>query len=480
MFMPGIESVLLVCSFLCFMTGLFSPGVIVRWGLPSLKGLMVFRGLTVLLIIMTTIAAALPNTTQPIELTTEPAVYVFESKNDEVMKVYQVEETGYGSHLKIEITDESLSSGDEQYIAPDGYEFLQLQLSITNQLDETYPLQLSELQLQTTTLEVLSPYLDSQSKTIIKMNPKETIDLSLIYLQPKDETYLTLTYVPQSIEVNQTTEAIDRHHGEGKIGDILKSNHSMLQVHDVKRLTFSEKAEYEYVEVSLSLKNATNQPITYYPFNFEVSSLQHSFQAKPLIGLSNIQTLEIVELASGGMITGTLVFEIPKGAQDVVLYYHESDLFSQQTLEVNLMDKTVPSIPMQSEVIHNPVWTELNQLEEMNLNILHTAFTKETQYSQANKHQQFIMVMVEITNTSSQNKDYTAFDFKLMNQSGQLLLPSLLLIDNQSELKSGTLAPNEKVTGYLLFEDSDVYDSFQLLYSPSHWQESECMIQVIS
>lgn len=479
--MPGIESVLLVCSFLCFMTGIFSPGVIVRWGLPSLKGLMLFRGLTIVLIMMTTIAASLPDTNQSTESTNEESnIYVFQSIDDEPMKIYQVEETGYGHHLKIEIVDESLSSGNEQYIAPAGYEFLQLQLSITNQLDETYPLQLSEFQLQTTTFEVLSPYLDSQSETVIEMKPQENINLSLIYLQPKEESYLTLTYVPQSIEVNQIADEVGSNKGEGKIGDILKSNHSMLQVHEVNRLPLGEKADYEYLEVSLSLKNATNQPMTYYPFYFEVGSLQHSFQAKPLIGVSYVQTLEIIELASGGMTTGTLVFEIPKGTQDVVLYYHEPDLFSKQTLEVNLMGTTQLAIPLRSEVILNAAWQELNQLEEMNLNILHTSFTKETQYSQANEHQQFIMVMVELTNTSSHDKNYTAFDFKLMNQNGQLLLPSLLMIDNRTELTSGTLAPNEKVIGYLLFEDSDLYDSFKLLYSPSNWQESDCIIQVIS
>ena len=188
----------------------------------------------------------------------------------------------------------------------------------------------------------------------------------------------------------------------------------------------------------------------------------------------------MVELASGGMTTGTLIFEIPKGAQDLILYYHESDLFSQQTLKVNLMETAQLAIPLQSELILNQAWQEVNQLEEMNLNILQTSFTKETQYSQANAHQQFIVVRVELTNTSSQVKNYTAFDFKLMNQNGQLLLPSLLMIDNRTELTSGTLAPNEKVIGYLLFEDSDLYDSFKLLYSPSNWQESDCIIQVIS
>ena len=82
-----------------------------------------------------------------------------------------------------------------------------------------------------------------------------------------------------------------------------------------------------------------------------------------------------------------------------------------------------------------------------------------------------------MTNQSAENQEYTAFDFKLMNEQGRLMMPSLLLIDNQSELTSGTLAPQESVTGYLLFEDSDLYTTFYLLYSPDNWKDSECIIQ---
>ena len=89
------------------------------------------------------------------------------------------------------------------------------------------------------------------------------------------------------------------------------------------------------------------------------------------------------------------------------------------------------------------------------------------------------MVGVELTNQSSEKQEYSAFDFKLMNEQGRLILPNLLLIDNQSELTSGTLEAGECVEGYLLFEDTDLYTNFQLIYSPSHWKSNECIVRTL-
>ena len=98
-------------------------------------------------------------------------------------------------------------------------------------------------------------------------------------------------------------------------------------------------------------------------------------------------------------------------------------------------------------------------------------------YTKAKEHQQFVIVGVELSNQSTEKQDYTAFDFKLINEQGRLILPNLLLIDNQSELTSGSLEPSESVQGYLLFEDTDLYTTYHLLYSPSHWKSGEGLIK---
>ena len=35
--MPDLTSMLLIISFLCLMTGLFSPDIVIKWGIPNFK-----------------------------------------------------------------------------------------------------------------------------------------------------------------------------------------------------------------------------------------------------------------------------------------------------------------------------------------------------------------------------------------------------------------------------------------------------------
>lgn len=46
--------------------------------------------------------------------------------------------------------------------------------------------------------------------------------------------------------------------------------------------------------------------------------------------------LKMTEIVSGGVIEGSLMFEIPKNATNLMLYYTLPTLFSKETLSVNL------------------------------------------------------------------------------------------------------------------------------------------------
>lgn len=480
--MPDIKSILLLCCFLCFITGIFSPEVIIRWGIPSVKTrrrvLALFGSVTLLLVIITQIGESLPKTYTEFNPEEEPSnIFVFSPiEVGERMKIYKIAETGYTNHLEINILNQQTSLGNENYNAPEGYEFVQLDLRVTNKMNEPYTLDTRELQLQTGMLEVLTPTIEETTETTINLAGEETVELSLVYLQPIDESYLTLTYLPLATKA-ESNEEVSTEVSVSKIGEIIKTKQTMIQVHEVRRMNQSAKAGFEYIEVSLSIKNPSNRAMTYYPFHFELECSSSPNRVKSAMGISEVETLGITELASGGMVTGTLLFEVPKGATDLKLYYHEPSLFTKQTLEINLMETSSQSLPLQSEVVLSEQWKSVDELNNRQLKVLETELIKETKYTQAKEHHQFVAVRVELTNHSAENQEYTAFDFKLMNEQGRLTMPSLLLIDNQSELTSGTLAPQESVTGYLLFEDSDLYTTFYLLYSPDNWKDSECIIQ---
>lgn len=482
--MPDVKSIILLCAFLCFITGIFSPEVIIRWGIPSIKTrrrvLVLFGGVTILLVMITQIGESLPEAYTEFNPEEESSnVFVFSPiETGDQMKVYKIAETGYTNHLEINILNQQTSLGNENYTAPEGYEFVQLDLSVTNKMKEPYTLDTCDLQLQTGMLEVLTPTIEEAKETTITLDGEESTEISLVYLQPIDESYLTLTYLPLATEA-EPNEEIQTEVRVSKVGEIIKTKQTMIQVHEVNRMNHSSKVDFEYIEVSLSIKNPSNRTMTYYPFHFELECSSSPNRVKSAIGITELDTLGITELASGGMVTGTLLFEVPKGATDLKLYYQEPALFTKQTLEINLMETSNQSMPLQSEVVLSEQWKSVDELNNKQLKVLETELTKETKYMQAKEHHQFIVVSVELTNHSTEDQKYTAFDFKLMNEQGRLIMPSLILIDNQSELTSGTLAPQESVTGYLLFEDSDLYTTFYLLYSADHWKSSECIIQTL-
>lgn len=482
--MLDAQLILRLCAFLCFMTGIFSPGIVIKWGLSSSivrrRTLTAFSGLIVLFILVNQPDMSEPKAYLENETAESKQVFLFSSLEDEEeTKVYKVADTGYTQHLSIEVIDEQTTKGNDVYQAPEGYQFVQVTYQITNQLEDPYTLDMNELQLQTETSEMLSPQLVDETSTRLIIDSKKSEELSLIYLQPIDEAYLTVTYLPLHYEMGSEDEETEDL-VVSKIGEVLKTKQAMIQVHDVNRMPQKEKVGYEYIEVSLSIKNPTNQLITYYPFHFELGCSLSPSNTKPMIGVTEANTLTITELAGGGLVSGTLLFEVPKGASELTLFYNEPGLFTKQRYEINLMETTPQPLPLQSEVTLEEHEQNLTQENGMNLEILNTEFTTKTQYSQASSHRQFILVEVKLSNISADIKEYTTYDFKLMNDQGRLLLPSLFLVDNEHELKNGALHPNEEVSGYVLFEASDLHEEFTLVYSPNHWETSNYLIHKIS
>ena len=476
-YMPDIKSILLLCSFLCFITGIFSPEVIIRWGIPSVKTrkrvLWTFGVMTLLLVGVRQLTELTSVEDKEIKHQEDSTAFVVSDSEEGHQKVYKMAPSAYTDQLDIKIVNQQTTSGDGVEEAPEGYEFVQLDVNITNKMAEPYTINLKDLQLQTETLETLKPIEEHMSIQSLHLLADESKDVSLIYLQPIKHEQLTFSYLPTTQEEPEEEEVT-----VSQIGDIIKAKQAMIQVHGVTREA-STKDGYEMLFVSLSIKNSTTMTVNYYPFHFTLSCEASTNRMKPILDMNEVKTLGISELVSGGMVSGTLVFEIPKDARELTLHYDEPTLFSTQSIEVDLTSTNSESTPLQSEVHLNDQWQSVDSLAKRQLSVTKVELAKETKYAEAKAHQQFVMVGVELTKQSCEKQEYSAFDFKLMNEQGRLILPNLLLIDNQSELTSGTLEAGECVEGYLLFEDTDLYTNFQLIYSPSHWKSNECIVRTL-
>ena len=166
-YMPDIKSILLLCSFLCFITGIFSPEVIIRWGIPSVKTrkrvLWTFGMMTLLLVgirQLTEFASVEDSATNHQGQGVNVETFVFSSPEEEQQKIYKLTSSVQNNQLEIKIVNQQMASDRAVEKAPEGYEFVQLDVNITNKMDEPSTINLADLQLQTETLDFLLPMKD--------------------------------------------------------------------------------------------------------------------------------------------------------------------------------------------------------------------------------------------------------------------------------------------------------------------------------
>lgn len=195
--------------------------------------------------------------------------------------------------------------------------------------------------------------------------------------------------------------------------------------------------------------------------------------------------LKMTEIVSGGVIEGSLMFEIPKNATNLMLYYTLPTLFSKETLSVNLELEHEVKNTLTPSLSFNENWLFGERLVPIELeNMILTVFSydkvNETTYSKAKDGKSFIIIDVQLENRSETDKNYSAYDFKLLTDKGELILPSLTLIDNDHEFKSGSLAMESSIEGLLIFEVDDFDTQLSLIYSPSQWEHSQKLVIPLS
>ena len=191
------------------------------------------------------------------------------------------------NQLEIKIVNQQMASDRAVEKAPEGYEFVQLDVNITNKMDEPSTINLADLQLQTETLEFLLPMKDHLPTQKLELLPQESKTVSLVYLQPTKQEQLMFSYLPTSSE-EETPE--EEEVSVSQIGDIVKAKQAMIQVNEVKREA-SKKGGYETLLISLSLKNSTDMTVNYYPFHFSLAADGLTQRVKPTIDMSEVKTL---------------------------------------------------------------------------------------------------------------------------------------------------------------------------------------------
>lgn len=91
---------------------------------------------------------------------------------------------------------------------------------------------------------------------------------------------------------------------------------------------------------------------------------------------------------------------------------------------------------------------------------------------------EFVIVHVSIENNGDDEISYNPFNFKMKNSNGQIEDQGLIIIDSDTSLSSGDLAPGGNVSGTLSFEQPIDDDGLQLIFEPGFWSTDEIVFNL--
>jgi hypothetical protein len=135
------------------------------------------------------------------------------------------------------------------------------------------------------------------------------------------------------------SEATDPGKTEFKVGESVQLKDNKLTVTKVTKSTGTDfdkpKAGNEFVIVTVAIENAGKEKITYNPFDFKMSNSQGQITDAAITTVNTDTAMQSGELATGGKVSGTIVFEQPKGDSKLQLQYQPS-FWSDKTIKVNL------------------------------------------------------------------------------------------------------------------------------------------------
>ena len=95
------------------------------------------------------------------------------------------------------------------------------------------------------------------------------------------------------------------------------------------------KTGKEFVIVYVTIENKGNSNLSYNPFYFKMQNSQGQQESMTFTTINNDTSLQSGELIPGGKVSGTIVFEQPKGDTGLILIYSDS-IWSSKELKIKL------------------------------------------------------------------------------------------------------------------------------------------------
>nr|WP_276068283.1 DUF4352 domain-containing protein [Bacillus pacificus] len=90
---------------------------------------------------------------------------------------------------------------------------------------------------------------------------------------------------------------------------------------------------------------------------------------------------------------------------------------------------------------------------------------------------EYILVAVNIYNGGKEDISYNTLDFEMRNSQGNITRPTLSMINQNTALNSGQLAPKGQVAGTIAFEQP-IGEKLKLQFTPNFWSKKKIIINL--
>lgn len=130
----------------------------------------------------------------------------------------------------------------------------------------------------------------------------------------------------------ETNDIIQRKDKTYEIGDDVRFNDMILKVDKVEKTQGTEeikaKEGYEFITVTISIKNISSYPFEVSPLDFRVKDEKSNNYDSDYIKIKSITSFKTTELGVGETMTGVVAFEVPKTVNKLTLRYfnYEKDV----------------------------------------------------------------------------------------------------------------------------------------------------------
>lgn len=112
------------------------------------------------------------------------------------------------------------------------------------------------------------------------------------------------------------------------------------------------------------------------------------------------------------------------------------------------------------------------------IEVTNVEFSEGEQFDKPKEGKEYVIVTVSIINNSDKEVSYNPFHFKMKNSNGQIESQTFTIVDSDTALSSGNLAPGGNVSGTIAFEQPIDDPDLTLIFEPSFWSNKKVEVKV--